>query len=635
MKFPCTIDLETFAIEARPNYPPKPVGVSIKYPGSAARYWAFGHPTNNNCTIDEAKQALREAWAWEGGLLFHNSKFDVDVAEVHMGLPRLPWTSYHDTMFEVFLHNPHAKSFALKPSAEALLGMPSEERNKVRDWLVNHGHVPRNAKDWGAFIAYAPGDLVGEYAIGDVVRTERLHRKLLPELKRNGMAHALDVERELMLVLLENERRGIPVAQSLGGDVAYYQKYQAKIDGWLKRKLGATKINLDSAEELIIYLTAAGLLDPTRLGLTPTGLQKTDKESLSRAVTDPVISAILNYRASLKTCIGTFMAPWLRQAELTGGRIHTSWSQTKNFEKGRPTGAVTGRLSSSPNFQNIPNEFPILFKHEASRKMETLSRGSDEYVKLKELREQLPQAPFILPPLPLVRSYLVPEQGHLLLDRDYSQQELRILATYAGGELLDTYHADPRVDIHDLVKDRLTSALGFSITRKATKTINFGLIYGMGVALMAQKAGISEDEARAIKEGVLALYPGIRSITQTMRQLAADGQPLRTWGGRLYHCEPPSIVDGELRTFEYKMINVLVQGSAADCTKEAILRYSRAQPPGHHLMLTVHDEILLSVPADEVEMGNEVLRNAMESVEFDIPMLSDGKTSSTNWSEMK
>ena len=116
---PVTIDFETEAIEPRTDYPPKPVGVAIKYPGQPARYFAFGHTTLNNAKPEEARHELAHAWAYPGGLLFHNAKFDVDVAETHMGMPRLPWTSYHDTMFLLFLENPHAPSFGLWPAPSA------------------------------------------------------------------------------------------------------------------------------------------------------------------------------------------------------------------------------------------------------------------------------------------------------------------------------------------------------------------------------------------------------------------------------------------------------------------------------------------------------------------------------------
>jgi len=176
---PVTIDFETQAIARRPDYPPRPVGVAIKYPGHPGRYLAFGHPSGNNATEEEARQELARAWEYPGGLLFHNAKFDVDVAEAHLGVPRLPWTSYHDTMFLLFLENPHAPSFGLKPSVERLLGLAPEEATDLQEWIVRAGHAVKGAKGWGAHISKAPGDLVGTYAVGDVERTEGLFQRLM------------------------------------------------------------------------------------------------------------------------------------------------------------------------------------------------------------------------------------------------------------------------------------------------------------------------------------------------------------------------------------------------------------------------------------------------------------------------
>jgi len=605
---PVAIDFETCAITPRPNYPPKPVGVAIQYPGQRGHYLAFGHPAQNNSTEAQAREELSRAWAHPGGILCHNAKFDYDVATTHMDMPALPWQQIHDTMFLLFLSDPHAPSFALKASSERLLGLPAEEANDLREWLVGAGIVSKGMKGWGAFISKAPGDLAGHYAVGDVERTQGLFRLLFPEIVDRQMIEAYDRERELMLILLDNERRGIPVDHlRLAADVKSYVDVQFKLENWIRQTLQAPHLNLDANKSLIEALDRAGMINLKLLSLTTTGKQKSDKGSLEHAVTNATLKASLAYRGSLKTCLGTFMDPWLVQAEATGGRIHTSWSQIKNFEKGKASGAVTGRLSSSPNFQNIPGGFPEFFPEGV-------------------------EAPFSLPPLPQVRSYILPEEGHALIDRDYSQQELRILAEYAGGGLFEAYESNPKLDLHEMVRAKLSEMLGYRLDRKPVKTVVFGLIYGMGIAKMAQSGGVDFDTARTIKNGVLALFPGIQEINQTMKTKAERHQPMRTWGGREYYCEPPKVIEEVLKTFEYKMINVLIQGSAADCTKAAVINYYRAPHVGR-LLLTVHDEILLSVPQSEVDREMKALREAMAGVAFDIPMLSDGKWGS-NWGSL-
>lgn len=643
---PVVLDMETEAIDARPNYPPMPVGVAIKYPNKPARYYAFGHPTANNCSPTEAAAAVAEAWSYakKHGLLCHNAKFDYDVAQTWMGMEDLPWEMIFDTMMEVFLYNPDAKSHGLKQSAEALLGMAPEERDEVREWLINAGVITRQSKDAGAFIAQAPGDIVGRYAIGDVVRTEKLHKFLMPKLKKAKMLAALDTERELMPLLLDMERQGVPVDMArLLRDCDTYSAELKLITEWCLKRMKAqgrmrksgkdkgkvTATNLDSGDDLVAALIAAGKVDTDLLGKTAKGAWKTDKAALDAAITDKVLAAMLNHRASLQTCLGTFMLPWLATAKESGGRIFTTWNQLKQYGKGAAIGAVTGRLSSSPNFQNIPKEFKPLWKHQEAHLEPAKRKG-------------LPKCPLALSALPLVRSYIVSSDGGVLLCRDYSQQEIRILAHYEDGQLKEAYVQDPWMDAHGVATEEINGRLSKNFDRSVIKQINFGLIYGMGIDLMAEKAGCEPQEAKEAKQAVLAIYPGLKDLQDGLRDLARNGLPLRTWGGRLYYCEEPKLVPSrrnpnvmEERTFEYKMLNRLVQGSAADQTKRAIINYYKTKPVGHKLLLTVHDEVLADVPSDERDEGMEILRTAMEFNPFEIPMLSEGKTSTTNWASLK
>ena len=99
-----TVDFETLPIGPRPDhYPPKPTGVSIRHIDGTSRYYAWGHPTGNNCSWEDAARVLRAVWAEDRPVVFHNAKFDLAVAYEHFGLPELPWQRVHDTMFLAFL----------------------------------------------------------------------------------------------------------------------------------------------------------------------------------------------------------------------------------------------------------------------------------------------------------------------------------------------------------------------------------------------------------------------------------------------------------------------------------------------------------------------------------------------------
>ena len=632
---PTTIDLETFGIEGRPTYPPMPVGVSIKRWDRKARYYAFGHPTENNCAWDDAKLAITEAYKTKDGVLFQNGKFDVDVIKEWFGLEIPSWQQIHDTMFLLFLDDPHQQELGLKEASERLLDWPAEEQDALADWLITNQPVPgikisrskNSGHYFGRYIALAPGNLVGRYANGDTDRTNALFKLLYQKTIDRGMLKAYDRERRLMPVLLEMERQGLPVdLQRLRNDVIEYSRWSKRIDEWLVEKLDcAVDINLNSGQQLFGAMLDAGLVDETKAPLTPTGKYQTNKDALLLAVTDKQLLAVLKYRSQLNTCLNTFMIPWLKTAELSNGLIFTNWNQVRAPKGADTAGTRTGRLSSTPNFQNIPNEFKAIFKHDVTD---------------RKKRRTLPPSPFKdLPPLPKVRGYIVPFKGEVLIDRDYSQQEVRILGHFEGGPMMEAYLADNWLDFHDTAKEELANA-GYVYERKAVKNTNFGIIYGMGVGKLAEKNDMTVEEAKKLKAAILKLYPGIKDMYDDMKLRARINQPLCTWGGREYYCEEPKMVQGRLRHFDYKMVNVLVQGSAADCTKEAVIRvweaFKKLGKQGvWKILLNIHDQLTCSVPKKDLKQAMEVLRQEMESVEFDVPILSEGCVSDTTWDELK
>lgn len=632
-----TVDVETFGIEGRPSYPPKIVGVSIKPWGKKAHYYSFGHPTGNNCNEAAAKAACAVAYKNADGILFQNSKFDIDCIEVQWNLKVPAWSHMHDTMFMLYLDDPHAKELGLKPAAERLLGMAPEERDAVCDWLVKNQPVPGvrispkpgSKEPYGKYIAYAPGDIVGPYANGDTIRTEALFKHLYQSLQDRGMLVSYDRERKLVPILLEMERDGIRVdLLRLQSDIVSFNEVLDKCVAWIRKRLKVPvadlDFNFDSAGQLLKAMQEVGCVDVTKMGVTKkTGRVKTDKAAMKAGVTDKLLAAMIAYASQLQTCLRTFMEPWERTASKTGGLIFTNWNQTRGDREGGG-GTRTGRFSSSrPNFQNIPKEFEAIFRHEMPS------------------NKELPICPIKgLPSLPLCRGYIVPHKaGHVLVGRDYSQQEPRILAHFEDSVLMAQYIADPWIDYHDNAKFHIDRLFGKPMKRKNVKTVNLGIIYGQGVASLAERNGESVADTRALRDAIYQLYPSLKEMNAGMKTRARMNQPIRTWGGREYYCEPPKIIEGKYKTFDYKMVNVLVQGSAADCTKEGLIRFHAIVKKKHNrgwlIVLQVHDEIVISVPAEDLVEAQEALRAAMESVEFDVQILSEGSWSATEWNGMR
>lgn len=606
-----TVDFETEAIGPRPQYPPKPVGVAIKYPGKPGKYLHWGH---HDSTDDQTKAFYELRYIWNLGkpILMHNAKFDLDVAEVHFGLKPPPWDLVHDTLFTLYLHDPHAQSLGLKPSAERYLGQPPKERDAVREWLIAHRVVPANAADetFGASISKAPASVVGPYAIGDVERTLALHKLLHPKLD-SGMRKAYDRERRLLPIMLGNERQGLRVdVETLARDLRTYEAALTKVEDWLRTKLKNKNLNFDNDQEVGDALFRAKIV--TDWVWTKGGKNRAPQRSVAKAnlgperFRDPIVAAGLGYRTRLHTVLANSMRPWLQSAQSTGF-IYTEWNQVRHHQAGKSKGTRTGRISCS-RFMNVSKNF--------------LNKG-DGYEHPAKLG---------LPELPLVRHYVLPDKGHVWRHRDFHQQEFRILAHFEDGDLLKTYQRAPWTDYHENVRS-IIRELGYAdlakVDRVIIKNFNFGILYGEGVALLAVNAKMTLEKAAQFRAAVKRATPGVKALDDELKRRGRCGEPIRTWGGRLYYCEPPSIAKkgarkGQEVTWEYKLLNYLVQGSAADATKEAIIRYHDIRKEGR-MLVTIHDEVNVSVPPRAQVAEDKRLAKAMESVEFDVPLLTEAK----------
>lgn len=568
------IDFESHGIEDRPKYPPIPVGVAIYEDGGTPQYLAWGHPIENNCTEATAVKTLKKVLDDpENYIIMHNAPFDCAIIEERLGL-RVPWERVHDTMILAFLQDPFGE-LALKPLATQWLQLPPEERDAVKDWLIKHG-ICRDTKGWGAHICMAPGALVGSYAIGDVVRTLQLFKLLHEYVIATGMERAYKREIALMPHVLAMEQKGLNLdGVALSKDVDYYFTALDQLDQAICDILG-TQVDVDSNAQLADAIEAAGM--SKGFDTTPTGLRSTSKESLINAVNHPTLLGHLLVRGSVATCLRTFMTSWLEQYN-KHGRLYVKWNLVRNYSD---TGARTGRISSSPNLQNIPVEW-------------------------EGLKAQLKKIDYELPfPLPQVRKYIIPDAGKVFLDRDYSAQELRLLTHFAPGKLLKELEIDPTADIHQI------AAKIAGITRKEAKTLAFAVLYGAGVGKIAESLHMTVAEATRVKEQYLKALPEIKELTKRVQDAGKNRSFITTLGGRQYYAQKPAVVKGVWKSFEYKLTNYLIQGSAADMSKQAMLNYCKTTLHGS-LVLTVHDELVIQVDKEQATHEQTILEHAMNS----------------------
>jgi len=568
--------------------PPKPVGLAIlrtdrECDGLYITDWEL------------MKTAWLEALDSDEPLLFHNAPFDLSVGLHWLGGTEPAWERVHDTIFVLFQADPYSRSLALKPSADRYLDLPPQEQDFLHQWILDH--VPEATKKTaGAYISLAPVQLVSPYAIGDVFRTRCLFDKLI-----NGInLEAYDRERRLAPKLRESSIKGIRLDGSrLEEDYNSCLKSMSTCDNRIFERLGVEEFNIGSGIQLADALDRAGLVDEWIL--TPKGRRSTAKDNLIQVCKDPDLVQLLAYRSTMKTCTGTFMGPWLDFGE-DDGRVHTEWNQVANDE-GHHAGTRTGRLSSSrPNFQNPPNPFGLA-------------------------------VPEGLSPLPNMRSYLLPEIGHIWIKRDFSSQEIRILAHFEDGDLMLAYQADPFLDPHELARRMIESIIGILYERKDVKITGFSIIYGSGVPGLAQQLGRPKGDAYTLREAYFKAMPAAANLASSTRTRGRSGGAVTTWGGRRYFVEPPRMLRGQMRSFEYKLLNYLIQGSAGDQTKQVMSDWWDYKSDEVVFTSTIHDEINASAPEESWRSDMSDLQVMMDQDYFDCPMRSEGSYG-PNWGSL-
>lgn len=622
MDEPTTVDFETKKIETRPHYPPKPVGVAIRYPGGEKEYLAWGHPkgSGNNCDVGKAQAKLRDINRSGEPVLFHNGAFDLDVQEVHLGIK--PTRCVEDSLFLAFLKNPHEATIALKPLGEKYLGMPPEESDHVKDWVFenvrpNGRKMPKKFKEWGAYISEAPVSLVGPYAIGDVDRTFKIWSKFRPEIIRRGMYEAYQREVRLMPITVEMERSGIRVnVPGLKKALRIFEDMDKMLIRAIHRKLGVDKANIDefnvnSGPQLGEALYRAGKL--SSIVKTPTGRMSTKVSVLHETCNDKELLDLLSIHSVADKYVSGFIRPWLEQAELTDGRILPKFNQVRARTSDGGGGTRTGRYSSSdPNLQTVTANVDE-------------SKNKDVLLLMQKYLKEYYDYDFIG-----LRDFFLPDEGSIICAVDYDQQELRLLAHFEEGLLAAAYRSNPKLDIHEFLRQEIYKLTGTLYERKSIKILVFGLVYGMGITKLSDSLGSTRQVAQKIKAALMRVVPGIDKLMEDLKNLARRDLPLRTWGGREYFCEDPIMWQGQRLTFEYKMLNQLIQPSAADMTKQGMLNV-RELVPKARIAIQVHDELVCMVP--NKSYGRQIAE-AMCAGSFTVPMTASPKYSAESWARV-
>lgn len=435
-------------------------------------------------------------------------------------------------------------------------------------------------------------DKAAEYSGEDSEMTLAVHRVLWPLLEQDPRQRFVyeSIEMPVSALLLRIERNGVLID---GARLAEQSRELAERMVGLESEayaIAGQPFNLGSPKQIGDILFG-------KLGLpvkkkTASGAPSTDEEVLADLAADyPLPAKILEHRSFAKLK-GTYTDKLPLMVNPATGRVHTSYAQAV---------AVTGRLSSNePNLQNIPIRTP---------------EG-------RRIREA-----FVAPP------------GHVIASADYSQIELRIMAHISGDEGLTRAFTDG-LDVH-----RATASEVFNVPldgvsaeqRRYAKTINFGLIYGMGAFGLSQSLGIEQKAAKDYIERYFARFAGVKRYMDETKARAAERGYVETYFGRRIYLPEIKGGSGPRRAgAERQAINAPMQGTAADLIKLAMIAVQGAldrEGKSTLVVMQVHDELVFEVPQAEVEWVREQVPALMAGVaDFSVPLLAEVGFGA-NWDE--
>ncbi|PAF42934.1 DNA polymerase I [Helicobacter sp. 11S03491-1] len=505
-------------------------------------------------------------------LIGHNLKFDILIAHYNFNLH--PQKSIKDSMIFAWLLD-SVMSVGLDNQMEKWFGHKMIAFEDIVSKNQNFSHVNL--------------EIAAKYASEDAVASMNLYYRLIEEFQSKGLESliriAQEVEFPFIEVLVNMEINGIKI------DIAWFEKLRdifsaklAQIQSKIYRQINYD-FNLNSPKQLAQVLFGnLGL----KAGRQIKGGYSTDEQTLEGLLdAHPVISDILEYRENFKLK-NTYIEPLLKLHNQEN-KIHTSFLQT---------GTATGRLSSkSPNLQNIP--------------VRTESG--------KQIRE----------------GFIVSSENNTLLSVDYSQIELRLLAHFCmDKDLLEAFKEDK--DIHTETAIRIFGAVHAKEKRFIAKTINFGLIYGMGSKKLAKTLKISPKEAKTYIDSYFESFPTVKNFLKSQEEEILTNGYAQTLLGHRRYFDFSNATDFMKANYLREGINSVFQGSAADLIKLAMLKIH------HHfkntplkMLIQVHDELIFELPKDLLKETSKDIEEIMNHVyTLNVP-LKCGITVGKNWAELK
>ena len=563
------------------------VGIAVAVDGWSG-YYPIAHEGGGNIDKKITMDWFKDVLQTPATKIFHNAMYDVSWIRSE-GLSingRIV-----DTMIAASLVNENRLRYNLDSLAKEYVGMGKSEKllfDAAKEWGVN----PKKEM-WRL-----PAMHVGEYAEQDAVATLKLWERLQQEITAQDLWDIFNVETELFPCLVDMKFKGVRVdlekAHKIKKDLIKEEKQ------YLKRIKDETGLDV----EIWAAASIAKVFDKLKLPYdrTPTGAPSFTKNFLSQHPNE-VAQAIAQSR-EINKAHTTFIDTILEHEH--NGRIHADINQIRSDDGG----TVTGRFSySNPNLQQIPAR---------SKKIG-----------------------------PLIRSLFLPEQDCVWGAFDYSQQEPRLVVHYAAlsqlqgvSRIVDEYNQGD-ADFHQAVAEMA------DIDRKDAKTINLGLMYGMGKNKLMAELGLLVEQAEKLLKKYHERAPFVKQLIDAVSRRAQERGRIRTIGGRICHFdlwEPSSFGihkplphadalaehgPGIKRAFTYKALNRLIQGSAADMTKISMVNLYKEGIVPH---IQIHDELDVSV--ESPEQAEKIIEIMEQAVKLEVPNKVDYEKGN-NWGQIK
>jgi len=574
-------------------------GISIATDSNYNEYFPIGHEGGGNLNKAKVIEFMDYIYKSNKKLIFANAMYDLEW--LYSLDNRLTLTRHHsilDVQTIEHLIDENKLKYSLDSLSNYYLKKSKYEVELKEAVLFKFGKRAKVKESLWRLHA----NEVSEYAKEDALLTLGIYQKQQDRIKKEEIESIVDFESRLIPVLFHMRRKGVKVDVNKAHKIYdELEKKQNEVQSMLNR-LGGAEVNVWANASL------KEAYDKNSISYSHTA-KGTPSFTASWLETqmDDVSKSILKVR-KLDKIRNTFVKNMIID-KASNGRIYCGFN---------PMGTVTGRFSSQyPNLQQVPARDPELG--------------------------------------PLIRSLFIPEEGEEWVCADYSQQEPRVLVHYASLKGMDTaikvqdeFNKNEDTDFHQMV------ATMASIPRKQAKTINLGLFYGMGNKKLASELGLDQDDAAALFNRYHDKVPFVKELSRQVSNVASSRgyiktllgrkrrfnlwEPRDSWGEKAYSLSEAysHYPKQELkRAYTHTAMNALIQGSAADITKSAMIKiYEAGLLDEIDLKLTVHDELDFSVSKDKQKCFDESLQIMKTCVDLKVPLKVDVEKGD-NWGTIK